>query len=105
MRSAGRRGAGIGGGMISATAPAAMRLPRHPLLLLIALAACREADGRVVKTGDDDRQQPSGVQRVGSVAGFQGPESVRYDPQQDCFFVSNIVGFGSVKDGGAYISR
>src|SRR4051812_13423233 len=90
---------------ISATAPAAMRSLIYSTCLLVVLTGCREADGRVVKSGDDDRQQPAGVHRVGSVAGFQGPESVRYDADQDVFFVSNIVGFGSVKDGGAYISR
>jgi sugar lactone lactonase YvrE len=73
--------------------------------LIVAVAACRDADGRVVKSGDDAREQPVGVHRVGSVAGFQGPESVRYDADQDVFFVSNIVGFGSVKDGAGYISR
>lgn len=39
------------------------------------------------------------------IGGFQGPESVRYDAQQDVFFVSNIAGYGSFKDGNGYISR
>jgi DNA-binding beta-propeller fold protein YncE len=37
--------------------------------------------------------------------GFDGPESVRYDADQDVYFVSNILGYGSEKDGRGYISR
>ena len=39
------------------------------------------------------------------IGGFQGPESVRYDSLQDAFFVSNIAGYGSVKDGNGHITR
>ena len=39
------------------------------------------------------------------IGGFQGPESVRYDSLQDVFFVSNIAGHGSVKDGNGHITR
>jgi sugar lactone lactonase YvrE len=42
---------------------------------------------------------------IANLDGFQGPESVRYDPEQDLFFVSNMTGYGSVKDGNGYISR
>ena len=42
---------------------------------------------------------------VGNITGFQDPESVRYDPEQDVFFVSNMTGNGSDKDGNGYISR
>jgi sugar lactone lactonase YvrE len=47
----------------------------------------------------------SGARFVRNVIGFQGPESVRYDPEQDVFFVSNMAGYGSVKDGNGYVSR
>lgn len=57
-----------------------------------------------MKTGDERDQQP-GVSRVASVANFRSPESVRYDPDQDVWFVSNIAGFGSDKDGRGYIVR
>lgn len=46
-----------------------------------------------------------GVAKVGELQGLIGPESVRYDPDQDAFFVSNVLGFGSVKDGAGYIVR
>lgn len=42
---------------------------------------------------------------VRNLVGFQGPESVRYDPDQDAFFISNMTGYGSAKDGNGYISR
>lgn len=42
---------------------------------------------------------------VRNVTGFREPESVRYDPDQDLFFVSNMVGLGSTKDGNGFISR
>lgn len=42
---------------------------------------------------------------VRNIVGFQGPESVKYDAEQDVFFVSNMTGYGSAKDGNGYISR
>jgi sugar lactone lactonase YvrE len=42
---------------------------------------------------------------VRNLIGFQGPESVKYDPEQDAFFVTNMTGYGSAKDGNGYISR
>ena len=42
---------------------------------------------------------------VHNVTGFREPESVRYDPDQDLYFVSNMFGLGSTKDGNGFISR
>lgn len=42
---------------------------------------------------------------VRNVTGFREPESVRYDPDQDLYFVSNMFGLGSTKDGNGFISR
>jgi sugar lactone lactonase YvrE len=42
---------------------------------------------------------------VRNLTGFQGPESVKYDAEQDVFFVSNQTGAGSAKDGNGYIAR
>lgn len=42
---------------------------------------------------------------VRNLIGFQGPESVKYDSEQDVWFVSNMTGAGSMKDGNGYISR
>ena len=43
--------------------------------------------------------------RVTVVTGFLTPESVRYDPSQDVYFVSNINGNPSTKDNNGFISR
>lgn len=42
---------------------------------------------------------------IRNIIGFQGPESVRYDPEQDVFFVSNMAGYGSATDDNGYIVR
>ena len=39
------------------------------------------------------------------VEGFQGPESAKYDPELDVWYVSNINGTPVAKDGNGYISR
>lgn len=43
--------------------------------------------------------------RVRTIDGFAQPESVRYDPDLDVFYVSSMAGFGSARDGFGYISR
>ena len=54
-----------------------------------------------VATGVSSR----GARFVANVTGLQGPESVRYDAEQDAFLVSNMAGHGSSKDGNGYIAR
>jgi sugar lactone lactonase YvrE len=85
--------------------------------MLAALASgcmdAREAAAR--RTNAVDSAQPadgvamgystSGARFVRNIIGFQGPESVRYDPDQDVFFVTNMTGYGSALDGNGYISR
>jgi sugar lactone lactonase YvrE len=39
------------------------------------------------------------------VEGFQGPESIKYDPDLDVWYVSNINGSPFDRDGNGYISR
>jgi sugar lactone lactonase YvrE len=63
------------------------------LLGLPLLWACQAAEGA------------RAARRIHVIDGFAGPESVRYDPDQDLYFVSNIVGYGSVRDGQGYIAR
>jgi len=63
-------------------------------LVLVPLAACAPArDGR----------PPARPLLV--LSGFHGPESVLHDPEQDVYFVSNISGGSSDKDGDGFISR
>lgn len=66
-------------------------------LLSAGLGAC----GRV---GAGERS-PALPARIASIGGFHTPEPVRHDPEQDVYFVSNIDGNPSAKDGSAFISR
>jgi sugar lactone lactonase YvrE len=51
-------------------------------------------------------EQPPGARRVFVlVDAFDTPESARYDPEQDVFFVSDMTGYGSDKDGNGLIAR
>jgi len=72
---------------------------RSLLPVLLCAAAFCSSDGP-----DAARTGTSGTPRqLYLVEGFDQPESVQYDPDQDVFFVSNMVGHGSVEDGTGYI--
>lgn len=62
------------------------------------VASCREQEALA-------HPAESGAIRVGSIIDFHEPESVKYDPDQDVYFVSNMMGVGSLKDDNGYISR
>jgi len=64
-------------------------------LLLPPLAGCTRAAGAA----------DTGGRLVASIDGISGPESVRYDAEQDVFFVSAIRGYGSIADDNGYILR
>ena len=63
---------------------------------------CCSLAGTACNSADAER---AAARRVHVVEGLSFPESVRYDPEQDVYFVSCIQGFGSVKDGRGYIVR
>jgi sugar lactone lactonase YvrE len=87
------------------------------LVLLAAVAACDpRRDVREEREGADTlaasaegvavgAASPGDARFVANLVGFQGPESVRYDPEQDAYFVSNMTGYGSIKDGDGYVTR
>lgn len=98
--------------MRAATGRAVRLVSIGALLGLGSATACRDA----AEARNEVHHAPSaeglvagfsteGARHVRTVIGFQGPESVRYDHEQDVFFVSNIAGFGSNKDGVGYITR
>jgi hypothetical protein len=43
--------------------------------------------------------------RVAVLEGFSGPESVRYDPGQDVWFVGNFNGEGGARNANGFVSR
>jgi sugar lactone lactonase YvrE len=81
---------------------------------LLTTASCRPADrdgGDTTAsrdtTGGATRDTSAGgvIGRVTSVSGFRTPEAVRYDPDGDVWYVSNINGNPNAKDNNGFISR
>ncbi|MFL5638461.1 MAG: SMP-30/gluconolactonase/LRE family protein [Gemmatimonadaceae bacterium] len=89
------------------------RSRRLPLALISVLVASLPFLGECTSQGtssidDKPRHYPTDsvateAHRVGVVQGFYGPESVRYAPGQDVYFVSVMNGPGSKKDNNGYI--
>jgi sugar lactone lactonase YvrE len=52
--------------------------------------------------GSDESLSPLGRQ-IATLGDLHQPESVKYDADQDVFFISNMAGFGSDHDGNGYI--
>lgn len=78
------------------------------VLVAIGVAACSSRGEHYAvrdSSVDANQRDTSGAQRIGAIDGFRQPESVKYDSAQDVFFVSNMFGEGSVKDGMGYIAR
>jgi sugar lactone lactonase YvrE len=94
---------------------------RAALVLVTCVAACAPGDESAQTasgaTTDTAKRgaQPSAPARategggsptlVGTTPGLQTPESVRYDPTLDVFFVSNINGSPGRKDNNGWIGR
>ena len=67
---------------------------------VVAAVACGAPEKKsAVDTG------PAEPQKIGEAIGMKTPESVRYDGTQDLWFVSNINGNPSQKDGNGFIVR
>ena len=78
-------------------------------LAIMSLAACQAKTGDGGAKAADSAAAPvasaPAATKVGTVEGFKTPESVRYDADQDVYFVSNINGNPSAKDGNGFIAR
>ena len=84
---------------------ALLLLPLVPLGCSESAARERTADSATAVDGVATGVSTSEARFVRNIAGFDGPESVRYDPELDAFFVSNMKGAGSAKDDNGYITR
>ncbi|WP_421775010.1 SMP-30/gluconolactonase/LRE family protein [Gracilimonas sp.] len=42
---------------------------------------------------------------VFTITGLDGPEAVRYDPEQDVYFISNFTGGGTTQDSTGFITK
>jgi sugar lactone lactonase YvrE len=70
-----------------------------PWAMVALLCACKPA------AKSDQAGGTSGTPtKAATVAGFQTPESVLWDSAQDVYFVSNVNGNPTAKDGNGYIS-
>jgi sugar lactone lactonase YvrE len=67
-----------------------------------ALAAASCARGEAAPDPGSSGSRPH---RVLTILGARDPESVRYDPDLDAYFISMMNGFGSYKDNNGYIVR
>src|SRR5213594_2596037 len=68
-------------------------------VVVALLCACRPGERR--SQGGESRGTPT---KAATIGGFQTPESVLWDSAQDVYYVSNINGNPSEKDGNGYIS-
>src|SRR5512146_3108429 len=74
----------------------------------LVLAACKPTDKGPPASQDSATPAPPPAPtatRVSAVPGFSSPESVLHDSAQDVYFVSNINGSATAKDGNGFISR
>lgn len=72
--------------------------------LLLLLAACAD-QAPIPELGSSWDAEMDSTRRVVVVTGLSGPEAVRYDPEQDVYFVSNFNGPGNERDNNGFISR
>ena len=77
-------------------------------LTVLSLGACRaetRSDDSAAAGESAAARAPAAPARVVATSGFSTPESVLYDEASDMYFVSNINGNPSQKDGNGFISR
>lgn len=73
----------------------------------VAAFGCAKADKQRADTGNPAgfaAVSPTTATKVGETDGLKTPESVRYDPELDVFYISNINGEPSTHDGNGFIA-
>lgn len=78
---------------------------KTPIALLILAAACAKDQPAADTTSGSTSGASATATKVGETAGFNVPESVKYDAELDVYFVSNVNGNPSQKDNNGYIAR
>lgn len=77
----------------------------HSRYFAVAIAVVAVACGKSERQPADEVAAPVAPRQVGEASGLKTPESARYDAPQDLWFVSNINGNPSQKDGNGFIVR
>jgi sugar lactone lactonase YvrE len=72
------------------------------MLAIVNAAGCARNTDTVRGKGTDESLAPLG-REIAWLGDLHQPEGVKYDPDQDVFFISNMVGFGSDHDRNGYI--
>ena len=72
---------------------------------LTVLAGCAREESEATGDSAAGVAAPAEFSRAASIQGLKTPESVRFDPADDVFFVSNINGSPGAKDNNGFISR
>jgi sugar lactone lactonase YvrE len=76
-------------------------------VLVVSVLACSRSDSSTRSSADSVAStRPDSAHPLAVAVGFSQPEAVRYDPDQDVYFVSNWgPGAPDAKDNNAFISR
>lgn len=74
-------------------------------LLALVTASCGGAEPRQPPAGSPWAGVLDDAARVTVLSGFDGPEAVHYDAEQDVWFVSNFTGDPGEADGDGFVSR
>jgi sugar lactone lactonase YvrE len=75
--------------------------------LSVVALGCGKTDNRASAGVADSASAvvaPTTATKVGETGGMKTPESVRYDPELDVFYISNINGDASAHDGNGFIA-
>lgn len=77
------------------------------VLTLMLAASCGQKEGTNAAGGPagNNKAPANAPQALATIGQVRGPESVLYDPQQDCYFISNINGGELAADDNGFISR
>lgn len=84
-----------------------MSVFRACVLVSVVTAGCSKQAAKQTDTAKAAPAAPAPAataSKIGETTGMQTPESVRYDPELDVFFVSNINGNPSQRDGNGFIA-
>lgn len=81
-----------------------MMKPDLRIAIAAAVLAASAACGRTGGPAPAEPREPR-AKFVKGIDGFYGPESAKYDPGLDVWYVSNMLGYGSAHDGAGYIIR
>lgn len=81
---------------------------RLAALAAVSVVACtnKSEQARTADTASrpkDSASAVAGASKIGETVGLKTPESVRYDPELDVYYVSNINGNASQHDNNGYI--